>query len=95
MNIVCGIWIFFGYNHFSSCFDTRAPGPFCYALRTSRNRFWNADGHEPILYFAHTKEGDRPLSLGEWQSILGMDEGSICAPPDGFTVMPDARIVYQ
>ena len=76
-------------------YHTRAPGPFCYALRTSRNRFWNADGHEPILYFAHTKEGDRPLSLGEWQSILGMDEGSICAPPDGFTVMPDARIVYQ
>lgn len=49
----------------------------------------------PILYIAHTKDGDRPMELAEWQSILGMDEGSICAPPDGFTALPDARIVYQ
>ena len=62
------------------------PGLLAGVLRASRNFFLHTDGHAPVLCLAKVEGGTRPLSLADWQSATGLDEESVCTPPDALAV---------
>jgi len=56
-----------------SCSNEIAP----YAtIQTSHNRYWDISGREPVMY-----QGNRPLTLEQWQQMYGMDEESRVEAP--------------
>ena len=79
-------------------YHANSPAVFTCIFRASRNCFWHADGHEPVIMAVKTPDGVQNVCLSEWQSECGMDIESYCQLPknleiDGkaLTVKPKAH----